>query len=252
MLVCENVFSGYDGVDVIKNITFNAENGELLCVIGANGCGKSTLLKSLAALLPYKGSIRVDGREVSALSRIELAKKITLLSQMSNVYFSYTVYETVSLARYVYAKNFFKTLSVHDKEVVEKVLAELALLPVKDKKLDELSGGQLQRVFLARALAQEPDIILLDEPTNHLDLKHQIELLEYLSAWVKSHNKIVIGVLHDLNLAYTFFEKAVLLKDGLLCETGATPALFTGEKLKAIYDIDVRAFMLQSLKKWTL
>jgi iron complex transport system ATP-binding protein len=251
MLVCENVFSGYGGVDVIKDIGFTAENGELVCVIGANGCGKSTLLKSLAALLPYRGSVRVDGSEVSSLSRKKLAKKITLLSQMSQVYFSYTVYETVALSRYVYATTFFKTLSAQDRAVVDTVLGELALLPVKNKKLDELSGGQLQRVFLARALAQEPDIILLDEPTNHLDLKHQIELLEYLSAWVKSKNKIVIGVLHDLNLAYTFFEKAVLLKDGLLCETGKTSELFTGENLKNIYDIDVRAFMLRSLQKWT-
>jgi iron complex transport system ATP-binding protein len=116
--------------------------------------------------------------------------------------------------------------------------------------INELSGGQLQRVFLARTLAQSPDIILLDEPTNHLDLKHQIELLQYLLSWAKDNNKTVIGVLHDLNLVHYYGDNAAIMHRGKLASYGRPKQVLNGETLNAIYDIDIRKFMLESLENW--
>jgi iron complex transport system ATP-binding protein len=188
MLEVKNLFAGYNGADVICNINLRAEGGESLCVLGPNGCGKSTLLKSIARILDYRGVVLKDGEDISAMPRKELAKKIALLNQSASVYFPYTVYETVSMGRYAYSQGFLKNLSAGDKDIVENILIKLDIWNIRERMIDELSGGTLQRVFLARTLAQTPDLILLDEPANHLDLKHQIELLNFLKMWVKENN----------------------------------------------------------------
>ena len=194
----------------------------------SNGCGKSTLLKSIANIIEYKGNIKIDGEEVNSLSRLELAKKIGLMSQITQMYFPYTVYETVSLGRYAYSKGAFATLSSQDDEIIIDSMKKVGIYELKDKMITELSGGQLQRVFLARVFAQNPDVILLDEPTNHLDFKHQIELLENLNEWVKQNNKIVVGVLHDLNLVQYFADKVLILKDGKEVDYGLPEDVFKG------------------------
>ena len=214
MLEVKNLYTGYDKKEIIKNINFGIKRGENLCIVGPNGCGKSTLLKSIANIIEYKGNIKIDGKEVNSLSRLELAKKIGLMSQITQMYFPYTVYDTVSLGRYAYSKGAFATLSSEDDEIIIDSMKKVGIYELKDKMITELSGGQLQRVFLARVFAQNPDVILLDEPTNHLDFKHQIELLENLNEWVKQNNKIVVGVLHDLNLVQYFADKVLILKDG--------------------------------------
>ncbi|EPZ54907.1 ABC transporter family protein [[Clostridium] sordellii ATCC 9714] len=211
MLEVKNLYCGYDEIDIIKDINFKVEDGKNLCIVGPNGCGKSTLLKSIANIITYKGSITIDGMEVCNFSRKELAKKVGLMSQITQIYFPYTIYETVSLGRYAHSKGVFNTLSKLDKDIILDAIERVGLLDIKDKPINELSGGQLQRVFLARTFAQNPDIILLDEPTNHLDLKYQIELLEHLSKWAKKNKKIVIGVLHDLNLVHYFSDAVCLL-----------------------------------------
>jgi len=136
--------------------------------------------------------------------------------------------------------------------MVREVLEKLELWELKDRRLSELSGGQLQRVFLARVLVQNPDLILLDEPTNHLDLKHQLELLEYLSAWAKENNRAVVAVLHDLNLARRFAGTAILLNRGFILSSGNCDSVLSGEILRAAYGIDIKQFMLDSLEKWRM
>jgi iron complex transport system ATP-binding protein len=250
MLEIKNLCSGYDGKDVVHDINLKADNGEFLCILGPNGCGKSTLLKSIARILSYRGSIAADGRDLVSFSRKDLAKKIALMGQSSEIYFPYSVYDTVSLGRYAHAEGFLKSLSATDREIISDILNRLGLYEEKDRMINELSGGQLQRVFLARTLAQDPDIILLDEPTNHLDLKHQIELLEYLIRWSKESNKTVVGVLHDLNLVHYFGDHAAIMHQGMLISYGKPKDVLNGETLNAIYDIDIRAFMLESLENW--
>ena len=250
MLETKNISAGYGERDIIKDINLQAKRGEITAVIGPNGCGKTTLLKTLARLLPCRGSILLDGNDISPLPRKMLAKKIALLAQTTGVYFPYSVYDTAAMGRYPHLTSFLKNFSADDHEIIMQVLEKLGLCEVKDKLINELSGGQLQRVFLARSLVQNPDLILLDEPTNHLDLKHQIELLEYLALWAAENSRAVVAVLHDLNLARRYAHNAVLMNDGIVISSGACKSVLSGEALREAYGLDIRAFMLDSLQKW--
>ena len=250
MLEVKSVSCGYDSEDIVKNVSFKVERGNNLCIVGPNGCGKSTLLKSIANLLDYRGNITLDYKEMSKLTRKDLAKNVALMSQASNIYFSYTVYETVSLGRYAHIKGVFSKIGKEDDEIILKSIENVGLLDIKDKLITELSGGQLQRVYLARAFAQDPDIILLDEPTNHLDLKCQIEILDYLNKWTKENNKIVVAVLHDLNLVQTFGEKVIMMNNGKIVSSGTPKEVLNNDKLKDVYGVDVKGFMIEALEKW--
>lgn len=249
MLEINKLYSGYNGIDIIKDINVNINKGENLCIIGPNGCGKSTLLKTIANIIDYRGNIKIDNLEVSYLKRKELAKKIGLMSQISQIYFPYSVYDAVSIGRYAYNDNLFG-ISKKDKDIILDCIDKVGLIDYKDKMINELSGGQLQRVFLARVFAQDPDIILLDEPTNHLDLKHQIELLENLNKWTKENNKIVIAVLHDLNLVQYIADNVLLLSDGMLIKYGKVDEVLNNDVLKQVYGLDIKEFMINILKKW--
>ena len=250
MLEVKNLCAGYGGDDVIRNLSFKVNNGESLCVLGPNGCGKSTMLKSIARIINYRGIVMLEGRDITSFSRKEFAKKIALLGQSAQVFFPYTVHETVSMGRYAYSEGFLKNLSAEDEAIIEDVIKKLDISDIKNRMIDELSGGQMQRVFLARTLAQNPEVILLDEPTNHLDLKYQIELLDLLKTWVRENNKTLIGVFHDLNLARHFGNVAVLINDGTLAACGTIEETLDSETLRTIYGIDIRSFMLESLEKW--
>jgi len=246
----KNLYAGYGSGDVIRNISFKAARGENLCVLGPNGCGKSTLLKTIARIIDYRGLIEMEGRDIAAFPRKALARKVALLTQVTQVFFPYTVYETISLGRYAYCEGLFKNLSLADKKIIESVMERLDIAGLRDCMINELSGGQLQRVFLARTLAQTPDVILLDEPTNHLDLRYQIELLDFLRGWVKENDKTIIGVFHDLNLAKRFSDAAILMQNGVIAYSGKIEDVLAGKKLQEVYGIDIHAFMRESLARW--
>ncbi|MCL2044352.1 MAG: ABC transporter ATP-binding protein [Treponema sp.] len=250
MLEVKGLYTGYGGKDVIRDISFSVNKGECLCVLGPNGCGKSTLLKAIGRIIDYRGIVTLDGIDTTGIPRKEFAQKIAALGQIFQVLFPYTVYETVSMGRYAYSEGILKNLSSSDNDIVEDIIKKLDINDIKERMIDELSGGQLQRVFLARTLAQTPDVILLDEPTNHLDLKYQIELLHYLKKWVRGNNKILISVFHDINLARHFGDTAVVMDNGIITACGTVAETLTGETLQQVYGIDIRSFMLESLKNW--
>ena len=250
MLEVKNLYCGYNGVDIIKDVSFRVDRGENICIVGPNGCGKSTLLKAISNLIPFKGSVLLDGNDTKSLKRKDLAIKIALMTQSSNILFPYSIYDTVALGRYAHLNGVFSRLNKKDEERINNSLDKVGLLDIKDKLINELSGGQLQRVFLARAFAQDPDVILLDEPTNHLDLRYQIEMLDYLKVWAKENNKIVVAVLHDLNLVQNFGDKVLMLKDGVIKNNGNTREVLNGSDLEEVYGIDIKAFMLKTLDKW--
>ena len=137
-----------------------------------------------------------------------------------------------------------------DRKIIIDSMKKVGIYELKDKLITELSGGQLQRVFLAKIFAQDPDIILLDEPTNHLDFKNQIDLLENLNEWVKTNNKIVIGVLHDLNLVQYFADKVLMIQSGKVVSYGRPEDVLKGEILNDIYGMDIKEFMVNILQKW--
>lgn len=251
MLNLENVSAGYNDKTIINNISIKVENNKNLCILGPNGCGKTTLIKAISGLIPSTGKIMIDNQDVTKMKREEIAKKIAVMSQISSIYFSYTVYETVLLGRYLYMKNnYFSGPSKEDKDCVNKCLQAVGLKNYSHRQINSLSGGQLQRVYLARTLAQEPHIILLDEPTNHLDLKHQTELIEFLKEWSKLDNHIVIGVLHDINLAMSFADDILILSNGNIVSYGKSNLSLTRETLNKTYDMDVVSYMQTALSRW--
>ena len=250
MLEVKNVCCGYNGINIVKQVSFNINRGENLCIVGPNGCGKSTLLKAISNLISFNGEIKLDGKNINALKRKELATKIALMTQSSNIQFPYTIFETVALGRYAHLNSIFSRLSKKDEEVINESLKMVGLLDIKDKLISELSGGQLQRVFLARAFAQDPEVILLDEPTNHLDLRCQIEILDYLKSWAKEKNKIVIAVLHDLNLVQNYGDRVLMLNDGVIKGNGNTKEVLNSDDLEEVYGIDIKTFMVSTLEKW--
>lgn len=251
MLEIENVSAGYNGRDVIRNISARINENETLCIMGANGCGKTTLIKAIAGIIPSKGKISIDGRLIRTMKRGELAEKIAVMSQFSSVYFSYTVFETVLMGRYVRMKaSLLKRPSRHDREYTERCIEAVGLKDISNRPIETLSGGQLQRVHLARTLAQQPSIILLDEPTNHLDLKYQVDIIDYLREWSRKEGHSVIGVLHDINLAMRLADKVLLLKEGKTLGYGKVDQVINKKNLEKAYEMDVVNYMVSSYKRW--
>ncbi|MEL7649016.1 MAG: ABC transporter ATP-binding protein [Sedimentibacter sp.] len=251
MLTLKNVSAGYNGADVISDISIDVMEGENLCILGPNGCGKTTLIKTISGLIPHMGTIEIDGVNISDMKRTEVAEKIAVMSQISTIYFSYTVYETVLLGRYLHMKGrTFKEPTARDREYADSCLKAVGLYNLKNKQINTLSGGQLQRVYLARTLAQDPQIILLDEPTNHLDLKHQAELVDFLKDWSREKNHTVIGVFHDLNLAMKMADNVLLMDKGKIAAYGKTKDVISSRLLSDVYEMDVAGYMIESLKQW--
>lgn len=251
MIEVSGLYCGYDKTDVIYDVNFKVKENESLCVIGPNGCGKTTLMRALIGLLSYRGEIKIFGKNIQDMKRKEISSKVALLSQISGISFDYSVYETVALGRYISSsKKIFQEETKLEKEKVLSYIEQVGLLSIKDKPITQLSGGQLQRVMLARTLAQEPSVILLDEPTNHLDLKYQIALIEYLKEWASKPQHCIIGVMHDLNLAMQLADKVLLLGDGKVCAFDSSKKVLKSEKLKTVFQTDIKAYMQKSLNMW--
>ena len=251
MLTLSNVSAGYNGTDVIKNISLTVEKNQNLSIIGPNGCGKTTLLRAIAGILPFRGDIKIDGKPVSNMKHREVSRKIAMLSQISGIYFAYSVYDTVMMGRYLHIKDKMLGLpSEEDKASVIRCLEAVDLVPDADRLITTLSGGQLQRVFLARTLAQEPEIILLDEPTNHLDLKYQLELVEYLKEWTTDGVRTIIGVMHDINLAMKLSDNIMVMKEGGVKAFGKTDEIITDTLMEEVYEIDIGRYMRESFLRW--
>jgi len=253
MLALNDVSVGYNGIDVVKNVTFGVNANENLSIIGPNGCGKTTLLKAIANILPFRGDITIDGLHLRKMKHKEITQKIAMLAQISALYFTYSVYDTVMMGRYLLIKDKLLGLpSERDREKVLQCLEAVDLLEEKDRLITTLSGGQLQRVFLARTLVQEPKIILLDEPTNHLDLKYQIELIEYLKKWASDGNRMIIGVLHDINLAMKLSNNIMVMKEGRIQVYGKSDEVITDSLLEYVYETNVAQYMRESLQRWNM
>ncbi|MDR0903209.1 MAG: ABC transporter ATP-binding protein [Ruminococcus sp.] len=254
MLTVKKVSAGYSGKRVLFDITFNLDFGQCLSIIGPNGCGKTTLLKCIANLIDFDGEISLDGENLAKIKRRKLARKVAVLSQKNEMYFPYSVYDTVMLGRFSHIKPglFAGEPTKKDIAAVNESIEAVGLSCLIDRQINTLSGGQLQRVFLARVLAQNPQIILLDEPTNHLDLKHQLELVDYIKKWVGEgkEKRAVIGVFHDINIALRLTENVLFMDSGKLSRMGNFRDTADDEFLQNLFGVNVVSYMTENSRFW--
>lgn len=235
-LTAEKLTVGYDS-PIVKNVDLSIEAGKVTVLIGANGCGKSTLLKCLARVLtPMSGQVLLNGKNIHRLPAKKIAKKMALLPQGPIAPEGLSVKELVSQGRYPH-QSFFKQWSLEDEAAVEEAMQMADVTFLSDRAISDLSGGQRQRCWIAMVLAQQTGIILLDEPTTYLDLKVQVDLLDLLTALAHQHQRTLVLVLHELNLAAAYADHLIMMKNGEIYTQGSPREVFNADNLKAVFGL---------------
>ncbi|MCL4386515.1 MAG: ABC transporter ATP-binding protein [Actinobacteria bacterium] len=235
----KNLSFSYNELPVLKNLSFNIEKNSFVSIIGPNGAGKSTLVNLLSKVLPvFNGEIFIEGKSIRDLNNIEIAKKIAVVPQYVNLGFNFSVYETILMGRYPYL-NRFKGENHEDFKTVKEVMELTKTDIFKDRKYNELSGGEKQRVIIAQTLAQDSPIIILDEPTSHLDINFQIEFMELFYSLFKKNGKTILGIFHDINLAIQYSEKVILLKEGSIYCYGNVSEVINRPNIMSVFKSDV-------------
>jgi iron complex transport system ATP-binding protein len=236
MLRIEGIDFRYKNINVLKDVGIDLGKGEILSIVGPNGAGKTTLLKCILGIVkPNKGTILIDGKDASRKNRLSLAKCISYVPQASPSKFPISVFDTVLMGRRPYMV--WKPSKI-DLEVVADVLRSMDLEDVALRDFDQLSGGQKQKVLLARAFVQDTDYLLLDEPTSNLDLRHQMEVMEMISSVVKRKGAAAMLAMHDLNLASRFSDTIVMLNAGKIFCTGEPLQVMTVENIRSVYGVE--------------
>lgn len=227
----------YRSEPVLKDVCLEVREGEVVGLVGPNGSGKTTLLKCIGRILkPTKGVILLNGNELGKVSSKELARILGYVPQSSPGSFPLTVFESVLLGRRPYIR---WKLSRRDKEIVHNTLRLMELDKLALRMFGELSGGERQKVLIARALAQEPEVLLLDEPTSNLDLRHQIEVLQLIADIVREKRLSAIMAIHDLNLASMFSDKIIMLKEGRIYAAGRGEEVLNPDNIWEVYGVRV-------------
>jgi len=225
----------YNSHKILDDLNVALDDSEILSLVGPNGSGKTTLIKCIDRILKPKGSILLDGKEVECMSRQEVAKLIGYVPQSSSTPLATTVFDTVLMGR---RPHISWRVDDADLDKVAEVLERLHLENLAMRDFAQLSGGQKQKVLIARALAQEPAVLLLDEPTSNLDMKHQLEVMETISGLVKEKKISAVMAIHDLNLASRFSDKLVMLKDGKVYAAGEPRALLNESNIGKVYGVE--------------
>ena len=231
MIEVKNLSFAYGKREILRDVSFKAESGEIVGILGNNGAGKSTLVTCLNHILkPKSGKIILNGKDAETLSKRELAQYISYVAQ-KNEQTQTTVFDSVLLGRKPYIK---WSIGQEDIAVCDEIIERVGLSEMKLRALDELSGGELQKVMLARALVQQPKVMLLDEPTSNLDPKNQYEMMKLVRQVADEKNITVLVVIHDLSLAMRFCDKFLLMKDGRVFDYGDKSVL-TDENIYPVY-----------------
>ncbi|MFD1037820.1 adenosylcobinamide amidohydrolase [Virgibacillus byunsanensis] len=241
MIQLENLSGGYTNPPIIQGLNGEIEKGEFFVLLGPNGSGKTTLFKLITGQLPVQGGdVLLDGKNIYSFSKLEKAKKVAVLTQEAQVSFDYTVEEIVSLGRYPHQKGIIKQLSKDDQTAIDEVMELTKISHFRNKPFRTISGGEKQRVLLAKALVQQPEVLLLDEPTNHLDIKHTFQILDLLKKQQQTNGLTVFSILHDLNVASLYADRVALLHEGTFLEVGDVDTLRKTDQLKKVYEVDIQ------------
>ena len=250
MLKAENITVRFDEHTVVDHLSFHLHEGQWLMLVGPNGAGKSTLIETISQGVAYTGNILLEGKDIRRFKAAQLARKVGVLAQKNVVGYAYTVDEVVGLGRYAYTQSFLSARDDGGKDQVERALSLTGLTDLRHASVLTLSGGELQRTFLAQVFAQNPQILILDEPANHLDLKYQQHIFSLISDWLKTPGRAVISVVHDLSLARKYGTHAVLMNQGKNISQGKIDEVLTQDNLKTVYDMDVYGWMRDMLEQW--
>ncbi len=242
MLKLEHLTLGYGRQTVLTDISLTAEKREMLGIIGPNGSGKSTLIKGICHLLePRTGRVLIDGKDISRLSRGQLARLMAVVPQTPNLPDTFTAFEIVLMGRTPYLGR-FRFEGIRDFDIAWKAMEITNTQSIAERTMDQLSGGQKQLLTIARALAQEPELILLDEPTAHLDINYQVETLSFVRSLCKEKQLTALTVLHDLNLAAQYCDRLALVSDGRLHAVGTPYDVITEKNISEVYGANVSVY----------
>ena len=229
----------YNGTDAVVGFNDLLHSGEWLCLIGPNGAGKSSVLRAAAGLVSYTGSVAINQTEIPAASARWRAQHIAYVPQAPVIPTDMSVYEYVLLGRNPYI-NYFSSETSHDRDVIDRVLNRLDLVQFSARKLGTLSGGEVQRLVIARALAQEAPVLLLDEPTSALDIGHQQQALELVDSLRREQGLTIISAMHDLTLAGLYADRLVLMHEGHRVAEGTAKQVLKSETLAEFYGVSAR------------
>ena len=232
-------FSYFNGL-VLHNISLSIRAGEMISLLGPNGSGKTTLIKLISGILkPKQGEIRLDGSNLNRLDRKSIARSLAVVPQQFYIPYAFTVGEIVMLGRIPFLRAFTNE-SETDRQSVYDAMELVGISELKERRFDELSGGERQKVMLATALAQEPRLLLLDEPTVHLDITNQVEIMELVKRLHVEQGLTIIAAMHDLNLAALYFDRMVLLKEGKVLADGTPAQVLTEDTIRDAFSASVR------------
>jgi iron complex transport system ATP-binding protein len=240
MLKIQNLSVDYGTHRILHDVSFDVQSGEVLALIGPNGAGKSTLIRAVSGVIPIaSGHVRTNGDNFASLSTLQRARYVATVPQAVSLPPAYTVWETVLFGRTPYL-GFLGQPSKKDEEIAHQALARVSALPFAERRVGELSGGEQQRVLLARALCQSTPILLLDEPTAHLDLQYQVSLLEVVHELAHKDNLAVLIALHDLNLAAHYADRIALMVAGQIKAEGMPAQVLLPELIAEAYCLPVQ------------
>lgn len=237
-LKVDHVSVTLSGTEIVKDISMKVDNKQFVGIVGPNGCGKSTLLKSIYKVIkPQKGLVFLGDKDVLKSSARAISKDLGVVGQFNELSFDFTVREMVMMGRTPH-KHFMESDNIEDYKIVADALERVNLAKYADRSYLTLSGGEKQRVILARAIAQEPEFLILDEPTNHLDIKYQLQILSV----VKSLNIGVLAALHDLSMASVYCDILYVVKDGQIIASGNPKAVLTKKLIRQVFEIDCEIY----------
>ena len=240
----------YGKMTIVNDVSFSLKPGQWLMIVGPNGAGKSTIVNAVSQGTPYAGTVFFDGEDIAGIKPSQLARNMGVLTQNHSVNYSFSVEEVVKLGRYAYSPGIFSSISDEDEEKIKEALVLTGMLPIMKQSVLTLSGGELQRTFLAQVFAQNPRLLILDEPTNHLDLVYQKQTFGLIRDWIRDSGRAVISVVHDLSLAKAYGTHALLLNHGILSASGTIDEVLTRSNLEKIYSMDVYQWMESLLAQW--
>ena len=240
----------YGDLVIVDNVSFSVGSGQWLMIAGPNGAGKSTIINAISGGAPYGGRIECMGRDIGSFKPQDIAKIVGVLSQQYLISYPFTVAEIVRMGRYAHSKGVFSGGSDEDNAAVGRAIELTGLEPFLNQSALTLSGGELQRTFLAQLFAQDPRILILDEPTNHLDLVYQKQVFALIGEWLKTPERAVISVVHDLSLARAYGTDAILLHRGKVVSQGAARETLSSPNLDSVYEMDVFGWMRSLLEQW--